>query len=134
MSQDGFVTTKEIIYRSRLFLKLLERIRRDLDFLVQVLLNIVDHYLLTSISIAELDISHNEILLNGSWQHAVSTIINVLADDVDATWSSAIVSRLHAVQLFESLHDSVVPRLMLLLHRIIYIQVDIVKGRDHGNW
>lgn len=57
--------------------------------------------------------SNYAILLNGKWQHTVTFIVEMLADEVDSSWSPDNNLWLSMIDILEFLSDMVVSGLLI---------------------
>lgn len=73
------------------------------------------------------DVGHDEILLKRSWQHAIATVVNVLADDVYTARCPAVKQRFSTIEFLKAAHNCQVAWFVLLLDGVVNILVQVTE-------
>jgi hypothetical protein len=107
--QDCFVSAEEIVDPGVILLESLEGIGGQLFLRVLVLINVSN----LDLVIVIVGPGHYEVLLNGCRQDRISTVINVLSDDVYPTWSSEEIFGGLSVETLKSCSQVFKARFML---------------------
>ena len=76
---------------------------------ISFLVHMSDHNHIESI----LNHSYEAVLFNGSWQHSVALVVNMLPNDVDPSWCSGNELRFFVVSVLKVTDELVVPCLVV---------------------
>ena len=121
-SQDCFVSAQEVVDERARVLEALQCLRSHCSRRILVLVNVVnDDAILVS-----RHVGHDEVLLESCGQHRVAAVVDMLSDDIDAPWRSAVKGRSLAIQVSEATLEVEIALLVLGLDCVVCVLVDLV--------
>ena len=127
--KDSFISTEEIVDPMRTFFEFLKWISRYFLSWVLILVNVTD----LNFILLTYNISHHEVLFKGCWKYWISTVVDVLTNDIHSAWGSAKESWSFSVYLLESVFQVLVSWFMLWFHCSICVMINFWQMIEGGN-